>query len=623
MTNDSANPDVEPKALTQFEESTNVDSSEVETLRRNAPWHDWFVRVFTVLLWSGIGLAVAWFSGARHFLTDHWTAVVIMLVAAVLVVSVPTTRRLYERTSAQRRIGLVILILIIFIGLFFVVVFLIEPVYQAAMLRTIFLIIVCSLPALMYYLFIATKKYSLLNEFVLNLTRLGLINPQRVPHELVCPELLNETEQERKNRINTYMQKFEAVYGAIPTNLSGMVLQPTDSNYSSQELPQKVGSEATGLSTIFTVDTTIPVIIATILIALGWLITLPPWQGRLILGRQSTQTTTEVHSNKSNATDAIQAQASATPGLAPAAQPTPPAVESATEKWLAVYTPISSPVRFAFIGAYFFTLQMLFRRYVRRDLRSSAYVAVSLRIILAVIGIWVLVEAMAMAPSSWFVAGQQKTQTVEKSLLVLGFVVGVFPRVAWQVVQASIKRVCSLAVPSLQTQLPLSDLDGLTVWHEARLEEEDVENIPNMATADLVDLLINTRFPPDRIIDWVDQAILYTHLGPPSNTSNTPALRELLRAHGIRTATSLVEDYNRSEFHRDREAFERIIPTAGNARNAMRSLVDAVGTNATLKMIQTWKGLMPHSHGVMPVGAAAQPLPATGDQERIFKPASA
>ena len=596
MKNDATDLNLDPAAITKG-------------AGKNSPLQDWFIRVFTVLMWSGILLTIAWFAGAKSFLMDHWIAVIVLLLGALILVSVPSTQRWYKHTSAQRRIGLVILLLIVVIGLFFVAVFLLPPVYQAALLRTLFLIIVCSLPALMYYLFIATKKYSLLNEFILNLTRLGLVNPERAPKELVCNELQNETEQERKNRINTYIQKFEAVYGAVPTNLSGMVLQPTDSNFAFPAPKQKSGADASGLSTIFTVDTTIPVIIATILIALGWLITLPPWQGRLVLGRQSTQTTTEALSTQSTGTQDPVAPHSLS--AAPIAQATPAPAEASTEQWLAVYTPILSPVRFAFIGAYFFTLQMLFRRYVRRDLRSSAYVAVSLRVILAVIGIWVVVEAVKMAPSSWLEASQQQTQSVEKVLLVLGFVIGVFPRVGWQVIQAAIKRVCSLVVPSLQTQLPLSDLDGLTVWHEARLEEEDVENIPNMATADLVDLLINTRFPPDRIIDWVDQAILYTHLGPQPKKNGAPGLRVVLRDHGIRTATSLVENYNRSEFHRDRDDFESILPV--NGRNTMRSLVDAVGTNPSLKMIQTWKGLMPHSHERASLESEPKHLPPAND----------
>jgi len=229
---------------------------------------------------------------------------------------------------------------------------------------------------------------------------------------------------------------------------------------------------------------------------------------------------------------------------------------------------------------------------------------------LAVIGIWVVEQAVHIAPSLWVGSQDQDNVTVDTTLLVLGFAIGVFPRVAWQVVQAVLKRVGAFALPSLRTQLPLSDLDGLTVWHEARLEEEDVENIPNMATADLIDLMINTRFPPDHIIDWIDQAILYTHIGPEQHhtgflrqTNNVLGWRGILRVHGIRNASSLVEIYNRSELHKDQEAFERILSGEAlekiqpkDSRQPVRSLVDAMGTNPNLKLIQTWRGLSPHSH---------------------------
>jgi hypothetical protein len=173
---------------------------------------------------------------------------------------------------------------------------------------------------------------------------------------------------------------------------------------------------------------------------------------------------------------------------------------------------------------------------------------------------------------------------------VLGFVIGVFPRVAWQIVQAAVKRFtgAALLLPSLQAQLPISDLDGLTVWHEARLEEEDVENIPNMATVDLVDLMIDTRFPAERIIDWVDQAILYTHLGPEKRRADRLTRREILRAHGIRTASGLMEAFYRSRQRPDREEFEKILD--GEGRSPMRSLIDSLGTNPNLKLVQAWRG---------------------------------
>jgi len=180
---------------------------------------------------------------------------------------------------------------------------------------------------------------------------------------------------------------------------------------------------------------------------------------------------------------------------------------------------------------------------------------------------------------------------------VLGFVIGVFPRVLWQLIRGAVKTFGGSVfhVPSLQTELPISQLDGLTVWHESRLEEEDIENVPNMATADLVDMLLNTRFPPDRIVDWVDQAILYTHLGPSKENARSDPRREALRSQGIRTASALIEAYNRSEDHGDLDEFEKILKDTNSNRSPIRSLVDTMQTNPNLRLVQTWRGLLPHS----------------------------
>ena len=55
-------------------------------------------------------------------------------------------------------------------------------------------------------------------------------------------------------------------------------------------------------------------------------------------------------------------------------------------------------------------------------------------------------------------------------------------------------------------QLPLSRLDGLTIWHQTRLEEEDIENVYNMADTHILSLMLNTKIPANRIIGWADQA---------------------------------------------------------------------------------------------------------------------
>jgi len=516
-----------------------------------------------------VGLLIAAINDrARGFMLANKFWFGLGVAAIMIIVAIAATRRWFKQTTAQRRIGMIIFAVIPLVTAAVGMVLVLPERLRAAPLTIIFLLCVCLLPAVMYYLFIATKKYSILNEFIINLDRLGLLEAGGTNPEDSKTLAARETEEERRNRILTYLQKFEAVYGAFPTDLGGLVLQPTDL---SKVLYNRRINKADGstFASIFTAETTVPVVLATVLIALGWLITLPPWRGAF----------------------------------------------GVSGDWLRIFTPERTPVHFAFIGAYFFSLQLLFRRYVRRDLRPSAYVAVSLRIILAVIGTWIAVASMTAMFTHF--GDEALTPRATNQLLVLGFVIGVFPRVLWQLIRGAVKTFGGsvLRVPSLQTELPISQLDGLTVWHESRLEEEDIENVPNMATADLVDMLLNTRFPPDRIVDWVDQAILYTHLGPSKSNGRTDPRREALRTQGIRTASALVEAYIRSEAHGDREEFEKILTDPNSKRSPIRSLVDTMQTNPNLHLVQTWRGLTPHSdrHQTGNVSATNQPARAGAD----------
>lgn len=468
------------------------------------------------LIWIFIGLVSAWNTvRGEAFLRDWWPYIVVgivLLLGSLLI----TPFRLWLKTiTPKAQIMLIISVVVPCI----VIIIAMPFSYKEIALRLIFLLVVCLFPAILYYLFIAVRRQSLLNEFITNLDRLGFLTQGAN----------EEAELNRQRRVHAYVRKFEAIYGPLNSDLVDQIVKATSLSPVAYDRrwPQ------TGLGEILT-ETPFPVVLAIVLIAVGWLFTFPLVD---------------------------------------------------TDRDLIDQLPLSMDpekkraVQFAFLGAYFFSLQMLFRRYVRRDLRTTAYSAVSVRMILAFIGIWVVVEAVK----------ELEPNTTESALSVLGFSIGVFPRVAWQVLLAATKKISGAAkvVPSLETKLPISDLDGLTVWHEARLEEEDIENIPNMATADLVELMVNTRFPPDRIVDWVDQAILYTHLGPEQGEDAAESPRRKLRAHGIRSAHSLVKAYEDSQTRNDQAGLEKILD--GTARSPVRSLVDTVATNPNLQLIQIWR----------------------------------
>ena len=54
----------------------------------------------------------------------------------------------------------------------------------------------------------------------------------------------------------------------------------------------------------------------------------------------------------------------------------------------------------------------------------------------------------------------------------------------------------------------------MNIWYESRLLEEGIEDMQNLATANIVDVMLRTRIPVDRLVDWIDQAYLYLHLWP-------------------------------------------------------------------------------------------------------------
>ena len=185
-------------------------------------------------------------------------------------------------------------------------------------------------------------------------------------------------------------------------------------------------------------------------------------------------------------------------------------------------------LKYAFLGAYAFIAEDLVRRFFQSDLRPSAYVSALLRIAFALITMAALLQLISAL-----------TPDVQATV---AFVVGVFPLVALQALQRAASRVLQTVVPQVTPRYPLSDLDGVNIWYEARLVEEGIEDMQNLATANLVDVILHTRVPVGRLVDWLDQAYLALHLPPRQETPAEGSLsRNALEARGIRTASDLLK----------------------------------------------------------------------------------
>ncbi|MGC4111506.1 MAG: hypothetical protein QM747_14005 [Nocardioides sp.] len=469
------------------------------------------------LVYVAVGLVVALVNdGSRTWIVDHWAAFLPATVLTLAVVVVAFLGLWAKTKSSPLRAAVYLLVVFPAAGLGTAGIFWMPTAAQLVTLRAVVLCVLVFTPVLMWWLFIATQRASLLNEFIANLDRLGLLREAEPDGpESACA---------RETRISSYLQKFEATYGRLPQKIFDDVVRGTFRSYSSDETKDRTSLSASA----------VPVTLTLVTLLVGWILVLPP-------------------------VDSF-------PGNDHVTSP----------RWLLALSPNATPVTFAFLGAYFFSLQMLFRRYVRGDLRGSAYVAVVLRVVLAVVGIWVL-QGIGGA-TGW---------TSTSQLLTLGFVIGVFPVVVWQVLSGVASKTFHFALPSLESRLPLSELNGLTVWHEARLEEEDVENVQNMATADIVDLLVNTRIPVPRLVDWIDQAILLSLFGP-EGEDKTTSPRHRLGQHGIRTASALLETAARTRPGAEATFDGLVTDDAGNP--AMPSVLASLRTNDNLVPILRWRG---------------------------------
>jgi tetratricopeptide (TPR) repeat protein len=141
------------------------------------------------------------------------------------------------------------------------------------------------------------------------------------------------------------------------------------------------------------------------------------------------------------------------------------------------------------------------------------------------------------------------------------------------------------------TKLPLNDLEGIDLYDLGRLESEGIVNIEGLAHHELIDLIIETRVPVPRLIDWVDQSILYLHLVGGSDSG----ARATLRDYGIRTATDLLRAWDQAEARGDAE-FEAFRMLLGAERQPYRLEVirDALLDDEWITTVSCWRKDAPH-----------------------------
>ncbi|MDP8962358.1 MAG: hypothetical protein M3N32_12190 [Actinomycetota bacterium] len=268
----------------------------------------------------------------------------------------------------------------------------------------------------------------------------------------------------------------------------------------------------------------------------------------------------------------------------------PPGVVEAPPNLLSLLYPERDLVSFAFLGSYFFALGMLFRRYTRSDLGPKAYTSITVRILISLIVAWIV----SFAPLMRTEEGEPNA-----TMLLLAFMIGVVPETGTAVLQDLLQQSKRLgkAIPSLREDHPLSELDGISLYDRAHLLEVGIENVAGLAHHQLVNLMLWTRIPTSRLVDFVDQAVLYLHVRGPVSLAQqaVPAhdrgARLLLAHHGIRTATDLERAYWRAQSRSTEEAtrFLGLLDSPDAPVQRLRVVLDALEDDEWMVYVRNWR----------------------------------
>lgn len=158
------------------------------------------------------------------------------------------------------------------------------------------------------------------------------------------------------------------------------------------------------------------------------------------------------------------------------------------------FVTFSRPILYSFVGVYLFTLGTIVRRIYLADLNEQVFWGAINRLWLS-LGLSLVVLKTSLVSDS------------EVTFFAIGFLANIF--LEW---------VLSLAMKSLNVgkpkseDLPLQMVKGINIWKEYRLEEEGIENVQNLATADVTELTVRTHYNFRTLLDWIDQAILLARL---------------------------------------------------------------------------------------------------------------
>ncbi len=186
---------------------------------------------------------------------------------------------------------------------------------------------------------------------------------------------------------------------------------------------------------------------------------------------------------------------------------------------------------FGFLGALVFCFQLLYQRFTSQDLKPSIFLRCAFALFSGMAFNYVVFSAV-LSFSAAFQSSGANVGTEALIGAIVAFSLGYFPNLAIRWFSRVAYR--GLGEPARRSDAQhLSQVDGIGIFHEERLNEEGIYNLQDLAFADVGRLLIKTPYTARQLMYWVDQSLLLLHL--------EAGEIEGFRRGGVSTAKALIK----------------------------------------------------------------------------------